>query len=748
MQLLTGLGLLAGLLLPASQDLGTRVEVVPQGQQQDSDEEPVSDLVAQVDGATTAQLLDACSKFLGIPIEFDAAELQSVHRAIPGTLYTPRELLAAANRELEALSKTTIKPPGANILRVVGLAEAKALAGLHSTDGTLQAIDRPLPGYVRLIVPLREVEASSVQATIQKLLSSAGEVSTVGSSEALLISDLTPRVEAALLVLRGLDVPGPSPVIEEYTAQHVSATTLSARLEQLSAKHRSVATEKLEGTYLLLPESGVLLFIAPQREVGWWMAQAGRLDRPEPVRTINYTPRRFSLEETRDLVLAELAASPFGYPTPRMVLDGLTGTLVTTATPSCHDAINEILNRLEQTDSSPEPRLRVFQIENRPAGEVQALLSELLSEGVLQADPNAPGSVEGAAPAEGFMPNGTGGPADLNLGQQGTSTKSTVRAFRTSSSQTGGAGEASLTVDATTNQILAFGPPKILDRVAELIATLDLRQPQILVEATVVSLSESEALSLGVELAAISNDGDQLYQLASLFGVGAPDPSSLTLPAIAGTGAAGTVLDPGNFSAAVRALETVTSGRTLTRPKLLVNAGRTADLGSVLQTPFISTNASSTVSTTSLGGTLDAGTQILVTPQVSEAGRITLIYTVSISNFVGEASDPSLPPPRQENHIQSEVTIPDGYTVVVGGLEIESEGRDRAQVPLLGRIPLLGALFRDDAQSSSHNRFYVFLRCSVMQGDRFEGLRYLSGDVRKETGLPDDYPPIKPMVMR
>lgn len=168
----------------------------------------------------------------------------------------------------------------------------------------------------------------------------------------------------------------------------------------------------------------------------------------------------------------------------------------------------------------------------------------------------------------------------------------------------------------------------------------------------------------------------------------------------------------------------------------------------MLQTPFISTNASSTVSTTSLGGTLDAGTQILVTPQVSEAGRITLIYTVSISNFVGEASDPSLPPPRQENHIQSEVTIPDGYTVVVGGLEIESEGRDRAQVPLLGRIPLVGALFRDDAQSSSHNRFYVFLRCSVMQGDRFEGLRYQSDAARDEAGLAEDFPPIEPMVMR
>ena len=695
-----------------------------------------------------SELLDICSHALGRRIEFDPAELSNIVHPLPGARYKPAELLEFANRELLALDKTTVQAPGSNVLQVVELSEARATSGLLSSDGTVPFTERGLPGFIRVLVPLEHTEPDELRDSLQKLLSPHGEITPVGQTRAFLVADLTPRVTTLLFVLRGLDVGNVEPLIEIYTPQEVNPRSLATRVEQLLAKRNAASHAALNGSTLVLPEAGELVLVAPPDEMGWWLQVAKQLDRPEPVRTIHYTPRRFGLVETRDLILAELAASPFGFAEPRIVMDGLTGTLVTTATPSCHDAINDILNRLEQTDSSPEPRLRVFQIENRPAGEVQALLSELLSEGVFQAESVAPGGVEGAASAEGFMPNGTGGPADLSLGQQGAGTKSTVRAFRTSSSQTGGAGEASLTVDAATNQILAFGPPKILDRVAELIATLDLRQPQILVEATVVSLSESEALSLGVELAAISNDGDQLYQLASLFGVGAPDPSSLTLPALAGTGAAGTVLDPGNFSAAVRALETVTSGRTLTRPKLLVNAGRTADLGSVLQTPFISTNASSTVSTTSLGGTLDAGTQILVTPQVSEAGRITLIYTVSISNFVGEASDPSLPPPRQENHIQSEVTIPDGYTVVVGGLEIESEGRDRAQVPLLGRIPLLGALFRDDAQSSSHNRFYVFLRCSVMQGDRFEGLRYQSDAARDEAGLADDFPPIEPMVMR
>jgi type II secretory pathway component GspD/PulD (secretin) len=158
--------------------------------------------------------------------------------------------------------------------------------------------------------------------------------------------------------------------------------------------------------------------------------------------------------------------------------------------------------------------------------------------------------------------------------------------------------------------------------------------------------------------------------------------------------------------------------------------------------------AFSTVSTTSLGGTLDAGTEITVTPKVAEGERITREYSVSVSTLVGEASDPTIPPPRQENHIQSIVTIPNGYAVVVGGLEIATDGEDQTSVPTLGDIPLLGAQFRSDSKSTLTNRFYVFLHCSIQNDDHFESLRYISDQAREEVGLPSDYPKIKPMVMR
>ena len=79
-----------------------------------------------------------------------------------------------------------------------------------------------------------------------------------------------------------------------------------------------------------------------------------------------------------------------------------------------------------------------------------------------------------------------------------------------------------------------------------------------------------------------------------------------------------------------------------------------------MDTPFLSTNATTTVATTSLGGTEDAGTQITVTPHIGEGDQLRLEYSVSISSFVGSPADPALPPPRQENKLEASASLPNG----------------------------------------------------------------------------------------
>src|SRR2546422_3433967 len=129
--------------------------------------------------------------------------------------------------------------------------------------------------------------------------------------------------------------------------------------------------------------------------------------------------------------------------------------------------------------------------------------------------------------------------------------------------------------------------------------------------------------------------------------------------------------------------------------KVLATNNHQPTPNSVPQQPFSSTTASTTVATTSFGGTQDAGTTVTVKPQIAEGDLLMLDYTVTLSAFVGQSSDPSLPPPRQSNNLTSAVTIPDGYTVVVGGLEVTADSNSVSQVPLLGSIPGLGELFKN-----------------------------------------------------
>jgi general secretion pathway protein D len=299
--------------------------------------------------------------------------------------------------------------------------------------------------------------------------------------------------------------------------------------------------------------------------------------------------------------------------------------------------------------------------------------------------------------------------------------------------------------DEGTNTLIAFGEPRVLDQIAQLIEQLDVRQPQVMIDVMVVSLTEGDTLDLGVELQKMEISGSTIIRLASLFGLGG---LGLDAPAEPGRGFSGIVLNPGDFSVVVRALETLNTGRSMSLPKTLVNNNEQATLDAVVQEPFASTNASSTVATTSFGGTQDAGTQVTVTPQIAEGDHVVLEYSVSLSAFVGESTDPSLPPPRQQNSLQSKVTIPDGYTVVLGGLELTTQAESIAQVPLIGSIPILGELFKSRSRSSSRSRFYVFIQANVMRHEGFEDLRYLSDRDAVVAGIDDGWPEVQPRIIK
>jgi len=79
-----------------------------------------------------------------------------------------------------------------------------------------------------------------------------------------------------------------------------------------------------------------------------------------------------------------------------------------------------------------------------------------------------------------------------------------------------------LTADEGTNTLIAIGESRMLAQLDDLIHKLDVRQPQVMLEVIIVSLSDSDTLDLGVELKKIEVSGSTIISLSSLFGLGTP----------------------------------------------------------------------------------------------------------------------------------------------------------------------------------------------------------------------------------
>lgn len=658
-----------------------------------------------------SDLIDACGAILGFAIEYQPSEVSGAVAVRIERGMSPEEVWQVAQRALVSRGLISVQPPGSDALQIVPLANAASVARLE--DASLAGARA---GFVKVLVPLERFKPEELSPAITLLLSKSGTLTH--AREGFLVSDLLPHVRQAVTAIEALDSELAPQAIVELPLQHASPLALVALLDRIGQASKLNGAVLPKGTLLASPDRRAILVVAAAADQAFWQARIAQFDQPSQTRTVAYSPRRFGVEETAKLLEASVEHQDLPW---RVVLDELTGSIVLSTTPELHAQARDLIDRLEGQQLGPRRSVRAFELKHRSVASVAQLVEDLVQRGALASMPG-PSEVAGKDSAAVVTP----GPRPPNEP----------------------ATDLQITLDERANRLVAIGEGRLLDQLGVLIDSLDVASPQVLVETLVVNLSDTKTRALGVELRAIAQRGSNLYELSSHFGLGAPDPSNTTFPSPTAAGVSGVVLDPGDFSALVRALETINDGRVVTIPSVLVANNEQAELGSTLQTPYVSTNASNTVATTSFGGSLDAGTTISVKPQIAAGDKLVLDYSVSISAFVGQASSPQVPPPRQENRIRSVATVPDGSTVVIGGLEVESDVRTLSRVPLLGSLPGLGRLFQSDSTTRQRSRFFVFLRCTVLRNDHLSDLRYVSQVPLAAAGLDDGWPRVEPRVIR
>jgi general secretion pathway protein D len=311
--------------------------------------------------------------------------------------------------------------------------------------------------------------------------------------------------------------------------------------------------------------------------------------------------------------------------------------------------------------------------------------------------------------------------------------------------------QAKVTADPNTNSIIVVAPPDVQRQYDQLIKALDKRRPQVLVECTIVTLDTSNNFELGVEVAQKSEFGSNKLITFSSFGLSTPDPTTGRLALTPGLGFNGALVSSDIAEVIVHALQQNTRARVSSAPRILVNDNNVGTLSSLSEFPYASVNASQTVATTSFGDYAQAGTEITVTPHISESDYLQLEYSVVLSSFTGKAitqGGTTLPPPRKSDSVQSEVTIPDGSTIIVGGLNRKNFSKTVDAVPLLGEVPILGYLFGNRANTDSTTTLFVFIRPIILRDDKFADLKFLSETDVKAAELPGDFPASEPLTVR
>jgi general secretion pathway protein D len=317
----------------------------------------------------------------------------------------------------------------------------------------------------------------------------------------------------------------------------------------------------------------------------------------------------------------------------------------------------------------------------------------------------------------------------------------------------GGGGVASLpggarvSADVATNSLIVFAPSNVQPMYEKLIQSLDQRRPQVMIEAEIVAVDTSNNFRLGVEISGGDREGSKrLFQFTS-FGLSEVNPTTGALAVRPALGFNGVVVDPEVADVIVQALSSHTRSRVLASPQVLVNDNETGFLESVNSVPFQSINTINTISTQSLGGEQQAGTKVTVTPQINENDFLQLEFEVEFSTFSESGGSATLPPPRQIDRVGSVVTIPDGQTVIVGGLKRVGEEDSFSGLPILERIPVLRELTSLQRNQGTTTSFFLFLRPRILRDSRFRDLQYLSEVETNLARIPADYPDSQPILI-
>ncbi|WP_406641053.1 type II secretion system secretin GspD [Pectobacterium brasiliense] len=287
--------------------------------------------------------------------------------------------------------------------------------------------------------------------------------------------------------------------------------------------------------------------------------------------------------------------------------------------------------------------------------------------------------------------------------------------------------DISIKAHEQTNSLIVNAAPDIMRDLEQVIAQLDIRRPQVLVEAIIAEVQDADGMNLGVQWAnknagvtQFTNTGlpittmmagaDQFRRDGTL--------GTAATTALGGFNGIAAGFYQGNWSMLLTALSKNSKNDILATPSIVTLDNMEATFNVGQEVPVLA--GSQTTSGDNVFQTVErktVGIKLKVKPQINEGDSVLLEIEQEVSSVADAASSSStdLGATFNTRTVNNAVLVSSGETVVVGGLLDKSSNESASKVPLLGDIPVLGHLFRSNSTETKKRNLMLFIRPSIIR---------------------------------
>ncbi len=298
--------------------------------------------------------------------------------------------------------------------------------------------------------------------------------------------------------------------------------------------------------------------------------------------------------------------------------------------------------------------------------------------------------------------------------------------------------EPGIAYEPTSNSLIINAEPDVQQALEYIVRQLDVRRPQVLVEAIIVEISDNTAEDLGLQFLLAGNEDSAFPLISTNYSRTAPnllaiagalagnvttgtDAQSAAVSQLLGlTGGAVGLGGRGNsglFGAILTAVRNDTNSNVLSTPFLTTMDNQPASFNVGQEVPFITgqtlgnnnQNPFQTIERQKVGITLS------VTPQISDGDVIRLDIKQTVDSISRDAAALASDLITNTRSIETVVLANDGDIIVLGGLIQSDEQLQESKVPILGDIPAVGNLFRSHNNTNKQTNLMVFIRPTIIR---------------------------------